>query len=169
MKFTVTRAAAALAVAVLAVTTAVTPAAASVDGIMVEYQGVEQGYLLELWAAPSVWARGGRVTGAVEIAQPCIEPDGSTGVEVAGTFAVAGRYNPRGLDADGDQLSLMGPIENIGGTPEEVIGSLSTPITGYFGGGALVLDYWEPWTGITQVSQFYNMVRGIIPVLAYCS
>lgn len=170
MKLTIARAVSALAVAALAATAAASPAAAaSVDGIMVEYQGVGQGYLLEIWASPSVWASGGPVTGAVEIAQPCAEPDGSTGVALAGTFAVTGTYNPQGVDADGDQLSLTGPIENIGGTPEEVIGELTTPITGSFGGGALVLDDSEAWTGITQTSQFYSMVEGIGPVLAYCS
>ena len=168
MKRTIARAASALAVAALAATAAASPAAASVDGIMVEYQGVGQGYLLELWAAPSVWASGGPVTGRVEIAQPCAEPDGSTAVALAGTFAVRGTYNPRGVDAYGDELRLTGPVEYIGGTPEEVIGELSTPITGNFGNGALVLDDSESWTGITQVSQFYDMVEGIGPVLAYC-
>jgi hypothetical protein len=168
MKLTIARAASALAVAALAVTAAAAPAAASVEGIMVDYQGVGQGYLLELWAAPSVWARGGPVTGVVQIAQPCAELDGLTGVALAGTFRVTGTYNPRGVDAYGDQLSLKGPIANIGGTPEEVIGDLTTPVTGNFGGGALVLDDSEAWTGITQTSQFYGMVEGIGPVLAYC-
>jgi hypothetical protein len=169
MKLTIARAASALAVAALAVTAAAAPAAASVEGITVDYQGVGQGYLLELWATPSVWASGGPVTGEVQIAQPCAEPDGSTGVAPAGTFTVTGTYNPRGVDAYGDQLSLTGPIANIGGTPEEVIGDLTTPVTGNFSDGALVLDDSEAWTGITQTSQFYSMVEGIGPVLAYCS
>jgi len=169
MKLTMARAACALAVAALAVTAAASPAAASVDGIIVAYQGVGQGYLLELWAAPSVWARGGPVTGTVTIAQPCAEPDGSIGAALVGTYRVRGIYNRQGVDAAGDQFSLTGPVENIGGTPEEVIGELTTPVTGTIVQGAIVFDDSEEWTGISQLSQFYDMTESIAPVLRYCS
>jgi hypothetical protein len=162
MKLTIARAASALAVAALAVTAAAGPAAAaSVGEFTVEYQGIGQGYLLELLAPTSVWSSGGPVAGTVTIAQPCEEPDGSTEAELVGTFRVTGTFNPHGVDAGGDQFILTAASQNV-------IGGLTMPVTGMIVQGGVVFGATEDWTVVSQTSQFYGMVEGMGPVLASC-
>ncbi len=162
MKLTIARVASALAVAALAATAAAGPAAAaSLGEFTVAYQGIGQGYLLQLLAPTSVWSSGGPVTGTVTIAQPCAEPDGSTEVDLVGTFPVTGTFNPQGVDAGGDQFILTAAAQNV-------IGGLTTPVTGMIIPGGVVFDSTEEWTPVSGTSQFYGMVAGMGPVLAGC-
>jgi hypothetical protein len=166
MKLTIARVASALAAAALAATTAASPAAASLSGVTVVYQSGQQAYLLEITAP----AGGGPVTGTLTIAQPCLEPNGSTSIDWAGTFQVGGTYNPQGVDSGGDQFILTAASQDTDGTTVSVIGGLTTPVTGMIiPDTGLVLDSTEEWTEISQIGQFYSMVESIIPIPAYCS
>ena len=74
---------------------------------------------------------------------------------------MTGTFNPQGVDAGGDQFILTAATQ-------DVIGGLTTPVTGMIVSNGVVLDDTEDWTAASGTSQFYGTVAGMGPVLASC-